>query len=226
MSRDNFETLVPGLRELRARERENRALGFAGITRTVCGEELASLTPGTRLELQLLRNAFTIPGVEPLDGDVFLFLWITNARRTRVPVVSSFRQWRLRRRVKKLHLAAAVREIRSYMVDQLQDLPEASGEGADLSPWVFWMASEASWWLSTHGGFTLEAYLRTPYIVLQQLYRGFRMNNPVVAYDARGNAIVEEPQFINASDRLVGEFHAQHRAAAAAAIRSRRTRLS
>ncbi len=226
MTRKTIEEIVPGVAELRARERHNRALAFAGITRTVCGLEIRPLTPAARLELQLLRNAFAVAGAQPLEGDVFVFLWILHPRRGRARgVADSLLQWRLRRRVRKLELAVAVREIRLFMIEQLQDLPESTTGGSDLSPWVHWMGSEASWWMSVHHGFTLEGYLSTPYLVLQQLFRGWKINNPEIRYSPNGSATVEEPQFINASDRLVGQYHVEHRAAAATAIRQRRHRI-
>ena len=226
MTRKTIEEIVPGVAELRARERHNRALAFAGITRTVCGLEIRPLTPAARLELQLLRNAFAVPGAQPLDGDVFVFLWVLHPRRGRARgFADSLLQWRLRRRVRKLELARASREIRLFMIEQLQDLPESAAGGSDLSPWVHWMGGEASWWMSVHRGFTLESYLSTPYLILQQLFRGWRVNNPEIRYSSSGTPIVEDPQFINASDRLVGQYHVEHRAAAAAAIRQRRVRL-
>lgn len=231
MKRTTIEELVPGVAELRARERQNRALAFSGITRTVCGVELVSLTPRARLELQLLRNAFAVPGAEPLEGDVFTFLWVLHPARNRgAGGLQKLQDWArqalLRRRVKRLELEHATREIRIFMVEQLQDLPESSGDGRDQSAWVHWMGAEASWWIQVHGGFTFAEYLATPYLVLQQLYRGFRCNNPEMRVGANGAVIVEDPQFINGSDRLIGQFHAEHRAAAAAAIRANRTRLS
>lgn len=225
MKRNTIEEIVPGLAQLRARERQNRAVAFSGITRTVCGVEVVSLTPAARLELQLLRNAFVFRDVDPLEGDVFAFLWILAPGRGASRVRDSWRQWRLRRLVKKLEIREAGREIRLFMVEQLQDLPESATEGTDHSAWVHWMGAEASWWMQKHGGISFEQYLRTPYLVLQQLYRGFQCNNPEIRFGSNGQPIIEEPQFINASDRLIGEFHAEHRAAAASAIRSRRTRV-
>lgn len=224
MPRINIEELVPGVRELRARERHNRAIAFSGITRTVCGIEIRQLTPRARIELQLLRNAFAMPGAEPLAGDVFALLWILHPKREELG--ATVRQWQLRRRVKRLALTSATREIRIFMVEQLQDLPESAAVGADHSPWVHWMGAEASWWISVHGGFTFETYLRTPYLVLQQLFRGWKINNPDVTYSPAGVMTIEEPQFINGSDRLIGRYHLERRDAAAAVIRSRRHRLS
>lgn len=223
MPRINIEDLVPGVAEMRARERHNRALAFSGITRTVCGVEVNSLTPRARIELQLLRNAFAVPFAEPLAGDVFTLLWVLHPKR-HAPG-RAIRQWFLRRRVKRLGLAKANREIRIFMVEQLQDLPEGSAEGSDQSPWVHWMGAEASWWISVHGGFTFDEYLRTPYLILQQLFRGWKINNPEIKVSASGVVTVEEPQFINGSDRLIGQFHLERRDAAAAIIRARRTRI-
>lgn len=223
----NFEAFVPGLAELRAAERLNRARAFAGLTHTLCGVELRSLTPRHRLTLQLMRNAFAAERVEALEGDVFTFLWVLspNYCGSRGPV-ALLRQALLRRRVRRLALAIARAEIRDYLATQLQDLPESSmGDGADHSPWVHWIAMDASWWLNVHGGFTLAEYYSTPYLVLQQLFRGWRVNNPDVSFDSRGNAIVKEPQFINASDQLVGRWTRQFREDAAAVLRAQTFRI-
>ena len=102
----------------------------------------------------------------------------------------------------------------------MQYLPVGSTEGElmDQSPWVHWAAADASWWMNRHGGFTLETYFATPYAVLQQLYRGWRINNPAVTFDERGNPVVEEPNFINDSDALVGRWQKRQQAAVVAAI--------
>lgn len=232
MARQILEDLVPNLAQVRARERRNRALAFARLTRTVCGLELRALTPADRLDLQNLSNAFTVPGVEPLEGDVFVFLWILHPKRNRKPgivgaLVNNVRQSQLRRYVKRLDLGQAKRAIRLFLLEQLQDLPEGSAESAiDQSPWVHWIAADASFWMNKHGGFTLDEFLRTPYLVLQQLYRGYRCNNPVMHVGKTGEVVVDEPQFINASDRLIGEWHAQHKAAVVARITAQRERLN
>ncbi len=206
----NIEQLVPGLAEQRARERQNRARAFAGLTHTLCGVEVMPLTPIHRLRLQLLRNAFVMVGAEPLAGDVFAFLWLLSpAAAWTLPgrqIVWNALQWRLRRHVTRLELNEAVREIQSYLVDQLQDAPESSGDGSDYGPWIHWMASEAGFWCDLHGGFTPESYARTPYLVLQQLRRMWMVNHPNISRDSKGEPQIEEPQFINGSDRLVGQW--------------------
>lgn len=231
MARQTFEDLVPGLAEMRARERENRAIAFAYITRTVCGREIRAMTPRDRLDLQNLGNAFT-HALEPLEGDVFVFLWILDPRRRRgsgplAAALNSWRQFWLRRHVKRLNLQAAIRSIRIYLVAQLQDTPEHGTEGTlDQSPWVHWIAADASFWMNRHGGFTLETYLATPYPVLQQLYRGWRCNNPPVRVEKNGSIVVEEPQFINASDRLIGEWHAERKEEVKRMILAQKHRLN
>lgn len=227
----SIEDFVPGAAELRARERENRARAFSGITRTVCGEELRALTPRARLELQLLRNAFVNPPAEPLDGDVFVFLWITNARRaTSLPgrALNPARQFLLRRRVKRLALDPAIREIRIHLAEQLQDAPgiTSGNDGTDYSRWIHWMAQESGFWLNVHGGFSFEEYLATPYLVLQQLRRVWQINHPEIEFDSHGKPSAIEPTFRNNSDRLVGRWQAENRVAIGRAIRARRgTRL-
>lgn len=225
--KSNLEALVPGLVELRTQERTNRAFAFAGLTHTLCGVELMQMTPRHRLALQILRNCFVGSTAEPLAGDVFTFLWVLSPHYSRqITPASTVRQFFLRRRAKRLNRGIAASEIRSYIVAQLQDLPESStDEGFDQSPWVHWVATDASWWLNVHGGFTLETYFQTPYLVLQQLYRGWRVNNPTVRVDKDGNVTVEDPHFINESDRLVGQWQRQFRDAAAAQIRAQTMRL-
>ncbi len=225
----NLETLIPGLAEQRKKERENRDFVFAGLTHTLCGVEVRALTPRLRLALQMMRNAF-VCGVSPLEGDVFVFLQLLSPGAAWPQpwrlLSSAWLQWRLRRHVAKLDLDAAVREIQTYLIGQLQDRSESSTEsGMDHGPWVHWIAADASWWMQKHGGFTMRDYLDTPYLVLQQLYRGFQVNNPVVEYDSSGKATVLEPNFINESDRLVGQWQRQFRAAAAEIMRAPRPRL-
>lgn len=225
----NIEQLVPGLAELRARERQNRALAFAGLTHTLCGVEVLPLTPRHRLALQLTRNAFTVAGVEPMEGDLFAFLWLLSPDY-RSPVqggriASAWRQWRLRRHVRRLDLAPAIREVKVYLVDQLQDSAESSaGDGSDFSAWVHWAAADAGFWLNIHGGFTLEQYFATPYLVLQQLNRMWKVNHPNVTYDQRGQLQIEEPNFVNQSDRLAGAWHREQAKAIGEILRAQRER--
>lgn len=223
------ESIVPGLAELRKRERLNRALAFAGLRHRLCGVDVCPLNPRHRLALQLLQNAFAA-GAEPLEGDVFQFLWILSpAYRGRNDIASAVRQWRLRRHVRRLNLAAATREIRLYLSDQLQDMPEghlSNTEQTDFAPWVHWMAQDACFWLTEFPGFTLETYMETPYLVLQQLLRAWKVQNPRITSGKDGAPVVEEPHFINTSDRVAGQFMRARQKEIADAIRSHRTRLS
>lgn len=228
--RSSLESLVPGLAELRAREHLNRAIGLVGMTRTLLGFEVCALTPQRRLALQLVRNAFATLGLEPLVGDVSEFLWVASPLWRPSPgplrrALGLLVQRRIARRVRRLALAAAVREINIFLVEQLQDLPGLTRDGVDHSPWVHWASAEASWWMSTHG-LSFEEYLRTPYPILQQLRRGWEINNPTARVRSDGELVVDEPSFLNASDRLVGQWHAERRAAAGAIIRAQRTRLN
>jgi hypothetical protein len=226
----NFEGLVPGLREQRETERRNRALAFAGLTHRVCGVEINPFTPRHRLALGLVLNAF-VCGDAPLAGDVFAFLWLCSP--SFVPLsgwtrwLSELRQWRLRRHVRRLDLETAKREVRAYLAAQLADAPDSWGsdDAPDQSPWVSWFAKDASFWMEVHGGFTVESYLATPYLVLQQLYRAWRCHHPDVRAGADGSVVVEHPAFINASDIMIGQWHAQRRDEIGAIIRSRTTRL-
>lgn len=225
----NLEAIVPGLGELRALERTNRALAFAGLGHKVCGREVRPLTPRHRLTLQLLQNAFTAPAAVPLEGDVFQFLWVLSpAYRFGEGgrVAAEVRQWLLRRHVRRLNVGTASREIRVYLTNQLQDLPESDlGAGSDVSTWVHWVAMDAAFWMETFPSFTLERYLATPYLVLQQLYRAWRVHNPRVTTAENGRAVVEEPSFINASDRLLGKWQRGFHDEIANRIRNQTTRL-
>lgn len=226
--KDNAEDIIPGVAELRAQERRNRAHAFAGITRTLCGCEIVLMTPMHRLTLQILRNAFVATTADPLEADVMSFLWLLSPDYSRrLTPLSELRQFLLRRRVKALELGIARSQIREYFVEQLQDLPESAvdDDAPDPSPWVHWAATDASWWMNVHRGFTLEGYFATPYLVLQQLYRGWKVNNPGIRYDEKGNVVYEHPSFINESDRLVGKWHRENRAALAAVHRAQIYRI-
>lgn len=220
----NLETLVPGLADARAKEQKNRAFAFSGLTHTLCGVECVAMTPELRLRLQLLRNAFAMK-VSPLEGDVFVFLWVLSPHRGRTSI-PNFRQAFLRRRVRRMDLAAAIVAVDDYVASQLQDSPgnAAGADGADNSAYLHWMASEAGFWLNVHGGFTLETYRATPYLVLQQLFRTWQVNHPVVRRTGTGELEVEEPLFLNASDALVANWHRAHRAEIVARIEAQRER--
>lgn len=227
-----LEKSIPGLPELRASEHRNRALAFAGITHRVCGVEINPITPRTRLELQMVTNAFTRGDLEPRQGDVSEFLWIHSPAR--IPLtglwrpLSLFRQEMLRRRLKGRAHDDNVREIREYLVEQMQDMPGrgVDSNSVDHSPWVHWVSTDADFWISIHGGFTLEAYLDTPMLILQQLYRAWCINNPEIITGSDGKVTALPPTFVNASDRLYSSFLRTYRAAAAEEIKKQRFRLA
>jgi len=201
------EKAIPGVAEQRAQERQNRALAFAGITHTVCGREIMPMTPGHRLQLQLVKNAFAIhPMPAPSLADVFVFLWVLSPLNRGTDIESMRQQRFLREDVMQFDLRASVREIIAYMLDQMQDSNESSGEGRDNSKWIHWCATEAEFWIAVHGGFTMEEYQRTPYLVLQQLLRAWKVNNPDMERKQDGSVLVRDPVFFNASDRLIGAW--------------------
>lgn len=208
----NPERIIPGLAEQRAQERENRALAFAGITHTVCGREIVPLTPGHRLNLQLVGNAFAFPAAASATlVDVFVFLWVLSPHNTGT-LEAARQQVFLREDVMKMDRKESVRDILRYIVDQLQDTAESSGEaGKDNSAWIHWMAMDAEFWISVHGGFTLDTYKKTPYLVLQQLYRAWRVNHPDIERNKDGSVFVRDPVFFNQSDKLVSAFQREHR---------------
>ncbi len=226
-----LESLVPGLAQARAEEQRNRALAFSGLTHTICGVEVCPMTPDHRLELQLVRNAFTFPTVEPLEGDVFQLFWVlsparpkNNAKASWITAILAKR--RLKRVVTATKLETLARAAKTYLADQLQDAPEgdADGRAIDTSA-VHWMASEMAFWCEVHGGFTPESYRRTPYLVLQQLHRMWKINHPRIEYQHDGTPTIVEPQFINRSDRLAGAWIRARAVNIAEIIKSRRERL-
>lgn len=220
----DFEKFVPGLAEERAQERHNRALAFAGITHTVCGQEILPLTPGHRLQLQLLQNAFTTVGAYCSLQDVFVFLWVLSPHNVG-GLEAARQQVFLREDVLRLDLPNSVAEISRYLVDQLQDALDGAGagEGKDHSAWIHWMAMDAAFWMTQYG-FSYQEYQRTPFMVLQQLFRAWKVNHPDMERMPNGSVIVRDPIFRNASDRMVSAFHRQHRDAALKIILSQKER--
>ena len=141
---------------------------------------------------------------------------------------AAWHQWRLRRHVRKLDIDAATREIYLYLIAQLQDGAEGkvTDENAakDQTPWIHWMAFDAGFWIDVHGGFTLQTYMHTPFLVLQQLYRSYQCNHPSYIRSSNGEVLQIDPDFINGSDRLVGAWRRRHAAAASELIRNQRER--
>lgn len=229
MQAANLEAIVPGLAEARAGERLNRGLAFAGLTHTVCGVEVLPITPFHRIGLQLVQNPFAVRG-EPNRAAVEQFLWFLSpsypgpGKQARIQ--ARCRRWLLSRRLRRLPERAAVAAVWAYLAEQLQDSGEfRANDGADHSRWVHWAAFDASFWLCEHGGFTLEEYLHTPCLILQQLYRAWRVNNPRLVRSPDGSVTAEEPTFINASDGLAGRWHRSQQEQIVASILAQRDRL-
>lgn len=204
MRATQLEDVIPGLREAREQERQNRALAFSDVPWTVCGLEVVVLTPRHRLEFQLIRNPFASGG-NVTHKAIYQFLWRLNpAFKKRVWFGSA--AWFARKQVTKvaasLDIDEARFEILSYLGAMLQDLPEG-GDGEDSSNppenYVHWLACEMCFYLKRFPGFTREMLMDTPYLVLQQLYRAHRLE------------IEKHPHFINESDRLIGDFMRQRR---------------
>ena len=228
----SLEEKIPGLRETREAEQQNRALAFSGLTHSIFGVEVCPLTPEHRLELQLVRNAFTLADVEPLEGDLFQFLWVLSPARSQNGtkagwITGALAKRRLKRLVTRENRAKLARAVASYLADQLQDAPEGDADGRSIDTnAVHWMASEMSFWVEVHGGFTPESYRRTPYLVLQQLHRMWKINHPKIEFNKDGSSSVVEPQFINRSDRIVGAWMRAQSAIVAEIIKSRHERIS
>ncbi len=199
MRANQLEDVIPGLREARDKERQNRALAFSDVPWTVCGLDVVTLMPRHRLEFQLIRNAFAVGGTVTHKA-IYQFLWRLNPEfRKRVWFGSA--SWFARRKVAKavasLDIDQARFEILSYLASMLQDLPEG-GDGGDTSNppenYVHWLACEMNFYLKRYSSFTIQSFLDTPYLILQQLYRAHRLE------------IEKHPNFINESDRIIGDF--------------------
>ncbi len=205
----DIEAVIPGLGAARAGEHHARAMVFAGLTWTIMGCELVSLTPRHRLELQMAQNAFT-RGIEASAIDVFQVLWRLNPNFCRKARPLS-RPWFARRKIVKIIRAnptpRIARELSRFLAAMLQDMPErreAAPQPARESSarYLHWMGAELAFIMPRFPGITIESYLDTPYLVIQQLVRAWRVNNE------------DGVQFINASDALVNQWlRKQQRAA-------------
>ena len=194
----NLEKMVSGLREQRELEQQNRALAFSGVGPTVCGVQLDHLTPLDRLRLGLINNAFLYVGLKPLKGDCYSLLVLMSSKmRTGGKLARYFERRRIARVVKRSDFAKMVREINEYLKASFQDRIEAVGDGEgkiiqDRPKHILPVASDAAFYMVKFG-FTLEQYLATPCLVLQQLHRAYRQ-----ARDGDDNS------FVNESDRMIG----------------------
>lgn len=234
--REFEEAAVPGISAIRASERQNRAVALLGLTREVCGFPVVPFAPRHRLALAASGCGFVIDG----DGgpeDVFQVLWHLSPWWDRREGPESLRAEGERIRIKQLVVEVVKaeaapemsRQVRVFLASQFADAPELSGdeEGGqpDYSDHVSWYAIEASFWMNVHGGFTLESYGRTPYLVLQQLRRAWKVNNPDRVRLPNGDHVVDHPIFRNSSDRLIADHHAARRSVIALAILGRTERL-
>ncbi len=203
----DLEALVPGLREARATEHLNRALCFAGISWTIAGFELVPMIPRHRLELQLAQNPFFVGGKIPNNADVFQVVWRMNPDFVRkikslwVLLAKAALKRKTLRMTRTVNLTASL-AISDHLRAMTQDLPEGmDGERNSTYPperYVHWMAGEMGFFLRNFQGFTPETYLDTPYLILQQLNRAYRL--------AKEN----HPDFINESDKLAGRWIKQN----------------
>jgi hypothetical protein len=231
-SPSDFGKFIPGYSEVLTTERRNRAIAFLGLTRTVCGVEVVPFCPKHRLALGLVENGFMMHG----DGgpeDVLQVLWhLSPLYEQRFgPRRSAAEAERKRLAVQVLagDPADLSQQVRVFLASQFADRPEIQGDDAgespDYSDHVHWVAIESSFWMSIHGGFTLESYLSTPYLVLQQLRRAWKVNNPDRMRLPNGDVVTDHPIFRNFSDKLAGDWQVEQRAVIALAIKSRTERL-
>lgn len=198
----DLEAIVPGLRECREAEHFHRAAAFAGLTWTIAGCEVVPLTPRHRLEFQLTRNAFTI-GLPPQRGDLLQFLWRLNPafRRNKWSSVATlFAYARVWLAVAFCNRRTVARDIHLFTRAMLQDMPEArgnAGENAaakDTAKYIHWIGGDAAFFLTRFAGFSIETYMDTPLLALQQLIRAWRVANE------------PDADFINESDRVIGRW--------------------
>ena len=201
MRQNDIRAQIPGLAQALEREHLNRGMAFVGVPWTLVGCDVLHLAPRHRLELQMTGNAFMGGAVQPLAGDIFQFLWRLHpkfARKVRsLPVLWAYAA--LKRRVRRCNQAKAKAAIVAYLGAMLQDLPEDNGKAeaqrrVDAANYVHWMATEAHFYLTIYRGMTIDAYMDTPYLALQQLFRAYRLANE------------EDPTFINASDRIASDY--------------------
>jgi hypothetical protein len=194
----DLQAQIPGLAEARTREHLNRALAFAHLASPILGQEVVLLTPRHRLELQLAGNAFC-RDFQPRKGDVFQLLWrLSPSFRARLNTPRAvWAYWRLKRTMKGIPEPIAVRAANDYLVDMLQDLPEDSDGGSvngnGPENYLHWMAVESYFYMTTMG-ISFSGYCETPYLVLQQWHRTFRLTREA------------NPSFINQSDRLAARW--------------------
>ncbi len=217
---------IPGLAQVALRERQNRGLAFAGLYHAIAGVKVAPLTPRVRLALSLVGNSVIRKAGPIAAGDAEEFIWFLTPTCD-LPTTSIrrfFARRRLRRHLRKLPAHRVNDAAREYYAAQLQDedadLSEPSN-APDYSNAIHWMAAEAGFWLARHGGLTLESYLSTPYLVLQQLERAYRASNPPIKPDLDGKPVIVWPLFLNRSDKIVADWHRAHAAEISEAIRSR-----
>lgn len=228
MSGRSFEELAAEFQTARREESRARAIAFAGLTHSLCGVEVVAYQPRHRLCLGLVRNAL-LGGVEPMAGDIFQFLWFLSPRFCEKPGFRGrLERWLIMRKARSMNLRAAEIEISKYIREQLRDNPGeffTEAEGPDYSGHVHWAAFESSFWIRTHGGFTIETWLSTPYLVLQQLFRAYQTANPGIIVTKTG-AVSDPPIFRNASDRIYADLLRTRRAELAAIFLEPRQRMN
>jgi hypothetical protein len=201
------EQLAPGVTALRAHELANRATGFLGITRTIAGQELVLLTPRHRLRLILMSNAFLL-GLRPRAGDVIELFWELSpwnpANGGRAGFMARFRRELMRLRLKAQDETGVILAALAYLGDMMADSPRGvedfSLTAEELGQYCHWITVESSFYVQVHGGFTVESYLRTPYLVLNQLWRCWKILHPDL--DDDGHPL--PAPFVDRSERLVG----------------------
>lgn len=203
MRANSLEDIIPGLREAREKERQNRALAFSDVPWTVCGLDVVVLTPRHRLEFQLVQNAYAVGGL-PTRKDLFVFLWRLNPafkKQVWFGLTAWFARRKVSRAVRTADLGEAREQVVAYLAAMIQDLPEGSGDRNTVNPpelYVHWLAGEINFYLKNYNGFSIALLMDTSYLVLQQLYRAHRL------------ASESHPNFINESDRIIGRWQREN----------------
>ena len=201
------EQLAPGITALREHELANRATGFLGITRTVAGLELVLWAPRHRLRLHGMRNAFVL-GLRPRLGDVIEFFWELSPRNPenggQPGFVARFRREMIRQKLKAQPEVPVIMSALGYLGDMMADAPRCTNEMSltteELGQYCHWVTAECSFYVQTHGGFTVESYMRTPYLVLNQLWRCWKILHPDT--DEDGHPM--PAPFVDRSEKLIG----------------------
>lgn len=167
---DPFE--IPGYREAISKEREARDLVFLGVGQSLCGLEVNPLTPIALLRLDAVENAFAV-GVEPSAVDVAQFIWCVSPEYN---PKARFKRWSTVRKLRRVKLEDACREIDEYLKLSFMDAPARTNQAA--SSYTSWIASLVHRMASSYG-WSQQQVLDCPFRALWQYIAHIRRDeNP------------------------------------------------